>query len=282
MTIAITGASGHLGHLVINKLKARTPDADVVALARAPEKAADLGAPVREADYNKPETLDEALRGVDILLLISGTEMGARAAQHRNVIEAAKRAGVKRIVYTSVLRADTSLLNVAEDHRATEADLKASGVPYTILRNGWYMENYTGSIPGAVAGGALLGSAGDGRTSPALRADYAEAAAVALTEEGHAGKTYELAGDEAFTMRDLAAEVSRQTGKTIVYKNMPAEEYAAALTGFGLPPAVAQVIASYDVQMAKGALFDDSHQLSALIGRATTPLSLAVAEALKG
>ena len=166
---------------------------------------------MREADYAKPQTLEKALAGVDTLLLISSSEIGQRAAQHRNVIEAAKKAGVKRIVYTSLLRADASPLSLAEEHRATEADLKASGVPFTILRNGWYTENYTGSIGGALAGGAFIGSAGEGKISAAARADYADAAVAALTGEGHAGKTYELAGDEAYTLKDLAAEISRQT-----------------------------------------------------------------------
>jgi NAD(P)H dehydrogenase (quinone) len=281
MTIAITGASGQLGHLVINKLKAQGHAGDIVALARTPAKAADLGVATREADYAKPETLDRALAGVDTLLFISSSEAGQRVTQHGNVIEAAQKAGVKRIVYTSVLHADTSPLGVADEHRATEAALKASGVAYTILRNSWYTENYTGSIPGAIASGVLLGSAGDGKISSATRADFAEAAAAVLTGEGHAGKIYELAGDDAFTLSELAAEVSRQTGKTISYKNLPVADYAAALAGFGLPADVARTIAEYDVAIAQGALFDDSHHLSMLIGHPTIPLSVAVSEALK-
>ena len=279
--IAITGATGQLGRLVVNKLKAKVPAADIVALVRTPAKAADLGVTVREADYNKPETLDQALAGIDTLLLISSSEVGQRAAQHHNVIEAAKKAGVKRIVYTSLLHADTSPLGLAEEHRATEAELKASGMPFTILRNGWYTENYTGSIPGALAAGAFIGSAGNGKISSVPRADYAEAALAVLTSEGHAGKTYELASDEAYTLSDLAAEISRQTGKTIPYKDLPEAEYAAALTGVGLPEGLAQAFAGYDVSASQGALFNDSHQLSALLGRPTTPLATAVADALK-
>ena len=281
MTIAITGASGQLGHLVINDLKAQGHADDIIALARTPAKAADLGVPIREADYSKPETLGRALAGVDTLLFISSSEAGQRVTQHRNVIEAAHKAGVKRIVYTSVLHADTSPLGLAEEHRATEAALKASGVAYTILRNSWYTENYTGSIPGAIASGVLLGSAGDGKISSAMRADFAEAAVAVLIGEGHAGKIYELAGDDAFTLSELAAEVSRQTGKTISYKNLPVADYAAALAGFGLPGDVARTIAEYDVAIAQGALFGDSHQLSMLIGHPTIPLSAAVGEALK-
>jgi NAD(P)H dehydrogenase (quinone) len=281
MTIAITGATGHLGRLVVQSLTTKVPAADVVALVRSPKKAADLGVAVREADYERPDTLDRALAGIDTLLLISGPVPGLRVAQHHNVIEAAKRAGVQRIVYTSALHADTSPLDIAPDHRATEAALKASGVPYTILRHGWYTENYTGSISGALAGGALLGSAGDARISSATRADYAEAVAAVLAGAGHEGQTYELAGDQAWTLSNLAAEISRQTGRTIPYRNLPTAEYAAILTSVGLPAGLAQAIAGWDVAAAQGALFDDSQQLSRLIGRPTTPLSVAVADALK-
>lgn len=281
MTIAITGANGQLGRLVVETLKRKVPASDIVALARSPEKAADLGVATRAANYSKPETLGAALTGVDTLLLISSNEMGQRAAQHRNVIDAAKKAGVKRIVYTSLLHADTSPLSLAEEHRQTEAALKASGIAYTILRNGWYSENYTGSIGGALAGGAFIGSAGDGRISGATRLDYAEAAVAVLTGEGHEDKTYELAGDTAWTLAALAAEISKQTGKEIAYRNLPEADYAAALQGFGLPEGLAAAIAGWDVSAASDALLDDGKQLSTLIGRPTTPLSVPVAAALK-
>jgi NAD(P)H dehydrogenase (quinone) len=280
MTIAITGATGPLGRLVLDNLKEKATVGDLVALARSPEKAADLGVPVRAFDYDKAETLAPALAGVDTLLLISGPVPGVRVAQHRNVIAAAKQAGVRRVVYTSALHADTSPLDIAPDHRATEAALKASGVPYTIVRHGWYTENYTGSIPGALAGGAFLGSAGDARISSATRADYAAGDAAVLTTSGHEGKTYEFAGDEAWTLHDLAAEISRQTGRTIPYRDLPAAEYAKILTSVGLHERLARAIAGWDVAAAQGALFDDSRQLSRLIGRPTTPLATAVADAL--
>jgi len=281
MTIAITGATGQLGRLVVAKLAARVPAAQLVALVRSPAKASDLGIAAREADYARPETLSDAMAGVDTLLLISSSEVGQRAIQHRNVISAAKKAGVKRIVYTSLLHADTSPLNLAEEHRDTEAALKTAGIPFTVLRNGWYTENYTGSVKGALAGGAFIGSAGDGRISSAARADYAEAAVAVLTTQGHEGKTYELAGDGAYTLADLAAEISRQTGKSIPYKNLPEADYATALAGFGLPGWLAQAIAGWDVSAARGALFDSGRQLSKLIGRPTTPLSAVVANALE-
>lgn len=281
MKIAITGATGQLGQLVVNKLKHKISGDNIVALVRSAQKASDLGVEVREADYDKPETLNGALAGIDTLLLISGSEVGKRAVQHRNVITAAKQAGVKWISYTSILHADTSIISLAEEHRATEAELKQAGIPFTLLRNGWYTENYTNSIPGAIAGGGFIGSAGEGKISSAARADYADAAVAVLTGEGHQGKTYELAGDEAWTLRDLAAEISRQTGKNIPYVNMPEAEYGAALASFGLPEWLAHAIAGWDVAASQGALFDDSHQLSALIGRPTTPFTATVSEALQ-
>ncbi|MBO2007476.1 SDR family oxidoreductase [Hymenobacter negativus] len=281
MKIAITGATGQLGWLVVEKLKAQIPAEQIVALVRTPAKAANLGVEARAADYAQPEALEAALTGVDKLLLISSSEVGQRAVQHKNAIEAAKKTGVKHLIYTSVLHADTSPLSLADEHRTTEADLQASGIPYTILRNGWYTENYTGSVGGALAGGAFIGSARTGRISSATRADFADAAVAVLTSEGHEGKTYELAGDESYTLAELAAEISRQSGKTIPYKDLSVADYAAALTGFGLPAGFAHSLASWDADAANGALYDESRQLSQLIGRPTTPLATVVAEALK-
>lgn len=279
--IAITGATGQLGRLVVEKLIQKTPVSDIVALVRSPEKASNLAITARAADYAEPETLVAALAGVDTLLLISSSEIGKRVEQHQNVINAAKQAKVKRIVYTSLLRADTSPLSLAEEHRQTEAELRASGIEFTILRHGWYAENHTGFIPGALAASAFIGSAGAGEIAAATREDYAQAAAFVLTSEGHEGKTYELAGDTAWTLSQLAAEISRQTGKAIPYQNLPEADYAHALAGFGLPEPLARAVAGYDVSASEGALFDDSHQLSRLLGRATTSLSIAVSAALK-
>lgn len=280
MTIAITGASGQLGHLVVEQLKKKVAATDIIALVRNPEKSTDLGVTLRKADYTDPASLESALTNVDTLLLISSNEIGQRTAQHGNVIQAAKKTGVKRIVYTSLLHADTSPLSLAPEHVETEAMLKASGLVYTILRNGWYTENYTASIPGALAGGAFIGSAGNGRIASATRADYAEAAVAVLTNNGHEGKTYELAGNVAWTLGDLAVEISQQTGQDIPYKNLPEADYAAALKEIGLPESLADAIASWDTGASQNALFYDGRELSELIGRPTTSLSEAVAAAL--
>lgn len=280
MKIGVTGSTGQLGRIVIEKLKEKVAAENIVALVRNPEKAAGLGVEVLEFDYAKPENQVSVLQKVNTLLLISSNDIGQRAIQHANVIKAAKQAGVKRIVYTSLLHADTTTLSLAGEHLATEEALKASGIPYTILRNGWYTENYMGSVKGAVGAGAFIGSAGDGKMSSATRADFAEAAVVVLTSEGHGGKVYELAGDEVYTLTNLAAEISRQTGKNIPYNNLPETEYANILKSFGLPEGLAQAIASWDISVSKGDLFDDGHVISKLIGRPTTSLAKAVAEAL--
>lgn len=281
MKIGITGATGHLGRLVVNKLREKVAVGDMAALVRTPSKAADLGVEAREANYDKPETLDKALAGIDTLLLISASEIGKRTAQHHNVIEAAKRAGVKRIVYTSILHADTSPIDLAIEHSATENDIKGSGISYTFLRNGWYYENYTASIKQAIENGVIPGCAGDGKFSFATRSDYADAAVSVITKSGHENKAYELAGDNACTLGELAGEISKQTGKSVVYKNVTVNEYAAMLVSFGLPDFIAKAIAGWDVEASKGALYDDSKQLSTLIGHPTATLSRAVAEALK-
>lgn len=280
MTIAVTGATGQLGRFVIAELKKRVPTSEIIALVRNPAKAADLGVAAREADYNRPETLKTALAGVGKLLLISSSEVGKRAPQHQAVIDAAKAAGVGFIAYTSLLHADVSPLGLGVEHRATEAALKASGIAHALLRNGWYSENYAASVPGALASGAFIGSAGDGKITSAARADYAAAAAAVLTAPDAAGKVYELAGDEAYTLADLAAEISRQSGKTIPYHNLTEADYAATLIKIGLPEGLAKMLADSDTGAAKGGLFDDSHTLSKLIGRPTTPLKDVVAATL--
>ena len=283
--IVVTGATGQLGRLVINKLLQTVPAGSIVALARDPAKAADLaalGVQVRQADYTEPATLDAALAGAQKLLLISSSEVGQRVAQHRAVIDAAVRARVALLAYTSLLHADTSPLGLAIEHKGTEAMLKASGLPFVLLRNGWYTENYAASVPAALAHGAVIGSAGEGRIASAARADYAAAAAAVLTGADQAGRVYELAGDTAYTLAEFAAEIARQSGKAVVYKNLPEADHQAALVGFGLPQPLAAMLADSDVGASKAALFDTGRQLSALIGRATTPLRDTVAAALKG
>lgn len=280
MKIGVTGATGQLGRLVVESLKSKVSAETIVALVRNPEKAADLGIEARAFDYTQAENLVASLRGIDKLLLISGNEVGQRLPQHLAVIDAAKQAGVKQLFYTSILHADSSPLGLATEHLATEVAIKESGLTYTILRNGWYTENYTGSAKGAIGAGAFIGNAGEGKIASAARVDYAEAAAVVLAGEGHEGKTYELAGDEAYTLTELAAEISKQSGKTIPYNNLTEAEYAGILKSFGLPDGLAEMLANSDTGASKGGLFDDSKVLSELIGRPTTSLAKVVADAL--
>ncbi|BCG11008.1 SDR family oxidoreductase [Buttiauxella agrestis] len=281
--IAITGASGQLGQLVVEELQNTVAANQLVAIVRNPAKIqslADRGVQVRAASYEDKAALVKALNGVEKLLLISSSEVGQRAVQHRNVIEAAKEAGVKLIAYTSVLHADSSPLGLAEEHVATEKMLQESGVPFVLMRNGWYTENYLASVPPALQHGAFIGSAGEGKIASATRADYAAAAAKVMTLDNQAGKVYELAGDYGWTLSELTAELTKQSGKTVVYQNLPEGDFKAALLGAGLPEGLAAMLANSDIGASKGGLFDDSHQLSALIGRPTTPLAESIRAAL--
>ena len=283
--IVVTGATGKLGRLVVDGLLKKVSASEIVAAVRSPEKAAELkarGVQVREADYSRPETLRAAFEGAEKVLLISSSEVGRRVAQHTAVIDAAKAAGVTLLAYTSLLHADTTTLVLAPEHKATEEALKASGVPYVLLRNGWYLENHTENLGPALQHGAVLGAAKDGKFSSAARADYAAAAVAVLTGEGFANKTFELAGDAAYTLTELAAEVSKQSGKTVVYRDLPVAEYAGVLTGFGLPEPIAQMLGKADEGAAKGELESDSRDLQTLMGRPTTALAEAVSVALDG
>jgi NAD(P)H dehydrogenase (quinone) len=281
----VTGASGQLGRLVIDGLLKTVPASQIGVLVRSEKAAAEFaarGLRVHNGDYSHPDSLKAAFAGADRALLISSSEIGQRTAQHRNAIEAAKQAGVKLLAYTSLLHADTSPLGLAEEHRQTEAALKASGVPHALLRNGWYSENYAASIPAALAHGAVLGSANAGRIASAARADYAAAAVRVLTAaEPQAGRIYELAGDASYTLAEFAAELSKQSGKAVAYRDLPQADYEAALVGAGLPGPFAALLADSDAGAAKGALFDDSHTLSQLIGRPTTPIAATISAALK-
>ena len=277
--IAITGATGQLGRLVIEQLLKTVPANQIVAIVRNPAKAEALsqqGIVVHQGDYTDQAALTTALKGVEKLLLISSSEVGQRATQHQNVINAAKAAGVTFIAYTSLLHADNSPLGLHVEHVATEKALATSGIPYALLRNGWYTENYLASAPPALEHGVFIGAAGEGKIASATRADYAAAAAKVVSEEGHAGKIYELAGDSAWTLSELAAELSKQSGKPVVYQNMSEADFAAALKSVGLPAGLADMLADSDVGASKGGLFDDSHTLSKLIGRPTTSLAESV------
>lgn len=274
-TIAVTGATGHLGGLTIDAILARGVAAsDVLAIVRDPAKAARLpeGVRVAEASYEDQAALTAALTGVDTLLFVSGSEPGKRAAQHRNVVAAAQEAGVGFIAYTSLLDADTSALSLAEEHVITEKLLADSGIDHAVLRNGWYWENYASALSGAAASGEFHGAAGEGLVSGAARKDYAEAAAVVGTTPGHAGKVYELAGDPALSYPQIAEGIAEVTGRPVVYVNQSEAAYADQLASHGLPQEVAQMLAGWDTAIAGGALFSTSTDLADLIGRPSTSL----------
>lgn len=280
-TIGITGATGQLGRKVIASLSDKLAHEQIVAIVRDPAKAADLGVQARPGDYGDRAGLEQAFAGLDSLLLISSSSLTTRQAEHANVIDAAKRAGVRRLVYTSLLHAEHWGIRFADDHLATERWLQDSGLDFTILRNGWYWENHSAGLAQALTHGGLVGSTGEARISWAARQDYADAAAAVLTQIGHAGKTYELAGDSAYTLADLAAETARQAGRSFGYRDLPEAEYAAFLESVGLPPPLAAMLAEIDRRgVAKGALADEGLTLSRLIGRPTTTLQAAVAAAL--
>ena len=282
--IAVTGASGHLGRHVIAALLTKTDAVNIIALVRNPEAVADLadkGVTVRKADYDDPASYDEALRGVDKLLLISSSAVGQREAQHKTVIDAAKANGVKLIAYTSLLKADSSPMMLAAEHVATEKYLAASGLPHVLLRNGWYNENYTENLAPVLEHGVVAGHAGEGRVAPASRADYALAAAVVLTSaDEQAGKIYELAGDEDFTLALYAEAVSAAVGKPVAYADMGFDELVQMLIGAGVPEGFAQVLADSDAGIKNGWLNERSKTLSSLIGRATTPIAQSIKAAL--
>ncbi len=284
MSIVVTGATGHLGRLAVEALLARgVPAEQIVATGRRIEALADLqhrGVTVRRADYTDPTSLRAAFIGAEKLLLVSSSEVGQRLSQHRNVIAAAKDAGVRLIAYTSFPHADTSTMPLATEHRATEQALAESGVPHVVLRNGWYTENYTDQLSTYLQHG-IVGSASTGRVSAAPRADFAAAAAAVLTEEGHEGAVYELGG-EAFTMTELAAAVSTATGQDVTYTDVPVEQYTQILVAAGLPAPVAAVYADSDRGVATGEHYIEGNDLEKLIGRAPTPMADAVTRAVAG
>jgi NAD(P)H dehydrogenase (quinone) len=281
---AITGATGQLGRLVINELLASVAADQIVALVRDPSKARDLaakGVTVREADYERPDTLVLALANAHRVLLISSDAVGVRARQHQAVIDAAKAAGVELLAYTSMLHADVTPAKLAAEHKATEDAIVASGVPAVILRNGWYTENHLMGLHHALEHGAMVGAAGNGRFSSAARADYAAAAAKVLTADGQAGKVHELAGDQAYTLAEFAAELSQQAGKPIEYRDLAESDYKRVLLSAGLPEPLADALADEDIASRNDVLFDDGHVLSALIGRPTTPMRDTIAEVVR-
>ena len=282
---ALTGATGRLGRLVLDELLARMEPQRIVAFARDPAQlldAAERGVVVRAADYDVPQSLLAGFRGIERLLFISASEVGRRERQHRAVIDAARTAGVRFIAYTSILHADRSPIKLAQEHRATESAIQASGIPYALLRHGWYSENFTAWAPSEIARGTVIGSAGDGLFSSAARADFAAAAAAVLTDETIRNQTFELAGDDAFTLSQYASELSAASGKPVRYVDMPVPAYRDELTRIGLPLEVATMLAESNGKAAQGALFDQGRALSRLIGRPTTPMRDTIREVVSG
>ncbi|MET9590837.1 SDR family oxidoreductase [Streptomyces sp. NPDC006516] len=283
MSIVVTGATGQLGRLVVERLLAEVPAESIAAVVRDKEKAAPLaarGVEIRVADYDRPETLAGAFRAGDRVLLVSADQVGRRIPQHTAVIDAAKAAGVAQLAYTGVLGGPDADFELAAEHKETERLILDSGIPHTFLRNGWYTENYTANLAPVLEHGAVVANAGEGRIASATRGDYAAAAAAVLTGEGHLGATYELSGDTAWSLAEYAAVVSEATGKEIVYNNVPAATHQEILVGAGLPEPFAAILVDVDAAIERGLLAGTSGDLARLIGRPTTPLAETVAEAL--
>ncbi|MFJ2583581.1 SDR family oxidoreductase [Streptomyces sp. NPDC087538] len=283
MSIVVTGATGELGRLVVEQLLATVPASGIAAVVRDAEKAAPLaarGVELRVADYDRPESLKEAFRAGDRVLLISGSEVGRRVPQHTAVIDAAKAAGVAQLAYTGILGGPAADFRLAAEHKVTEQLILDSGLPHTFLRNGWYTENYTANLTPVLEHGAVVANAGEGQIASATRADYAAAAAAVLTGEGHIGAAYELSGDVAWSLAEYAAEISRATGKEIAYRNVPAATHQEILVGAGVPEFFAEILVDVDEAIARGLLAGTSGDLARLIGRPTTPLAETVAAAV--
>ncbi|MEV3997143.1 SDR family oxidoreductase [Streptomyces halstedii] len=283
MSIVVTGATGALGRLVVEHLLATVPAERITAVVRDKEKAAEAaarGVEIRVADYDRPETLADAFRAGDRVLLISGSEVGRRVAQHTAVIDAAKAAGVAQLAYTGILGGPDADFLLAAEHKETERLILASGLPHTFLRNGWYTENYTANLAPVLAHGAVVGNAGDGRIASASRADFAAAAVAVLTGEGHLGAAYELSGDTAWSLDEYAAQVAAATGKEITYSRVPAAAHQEILVGAGVPEAFATILVDVDEAIGRGLLAGTSGDLARLIGRPTTPLADTVASAV--
>jgi NAD(P)H dehydrogenase (quinone) len=281
MTILVTATSGPFGRAVVQSLLAAgVPASDIRAGARTIDKAADLGVEVVHLDYSDPASIGTALVGVDSLLLVSGSEVGQRVAQHSNVIEAAAAAGVSHLVYTSAPAATTSALVLAPEHKATEEAIAASGIPATILRNSWYTENYVSVVEQARSTGEIVSSVGEGRVASASRADYAQAAAEVLTSPEHVGATYELSGDVAWTFTELAGVATELVGSPVTYRSVTPEEHAEYLAAAGLDAGTVGFIVALDGNIRDGLLAVTTGDLSRIIGRPTTPLAEGLREAL--
>ncbi|MGO4692449.1 NAD(P)H-binding protein [Glaciibacter sp. 2TAF33] len=283
MTVVVTGATGHLGRLIVESLLARGVAAErIVAGGRRLDKLDDLserGVRVARVDYSDEASLAAAFAAADTLVLVSGSEVGSRIGQHQAAVDAARAAGIRRIVYTSAPHADSTTLVLAPEHIATENLIRESGLAFTFLRNGWYSENYLGALYQAATTGEIVASVGDARVASASRADFAEAAAAVVIGDGHDGAVYELTGDHAWDFAELAEAASEVLGTPVVYRSVTPEEHEAELIAAGLPTGTAGFIVALDGNIRDGLLAHTPGDLARLIGRPTTPLAEALGAA---
>ena len=239
MSIVITGASGQLGRLTAELVLARVPASEVTLTTRRPEALSDFvgrGARVRQADFDRPETLAEAFAGGERLLLISADVVGRRVAQHRAAIEAAREVGVRHVAYTSYLNpvAENPAV-ITPDHRDTEEALRESGLAWTALRNAFYAEYQVPAGAQAIATGQLIHNNGEGRIAYVSREDCAAAAAAVLTTEGHEGKAYDITGPESLSFAEAAERISAATGREIRHVDVPPEAARQGMLSSGMP-----------------------------------------------
>lgn len=276
-TLLVTGASGQLGRLVLDSLLAsgKSP-ASIIATTRDTAKLADYAAKgviVRLADFDDAASLDAAFAGADKVLIISTDALdqpGKRLAQHKAAVAAAKEAGAKHILYTSMPQPDDSLVTFAPDHLGTEEAIKATGIPYTILRDGWYAENLFMSLPHALETGSWYTSTGEGRIAHITRADTAAAIAGAVLKAGNESKTYTLTGTKSRTAEEIAAIVSAATGKPLKVVHVTDAQLAEGLKAAGLPEGFIPTIVSFDANTREGKIASVTSDAETLSGRKPT------------
>ncbi|WP_139488824.1 SDR family oxidoreductase [Brevibacillus dissolubilis] len=284
MKLLVTGATGKLGSKVVEALLKTVPTSQLAVSVRNPEKAEHLraqGVEVRHGDFDHPETLDAAFAGIDRLLIISADgDNETRIRQHTHAVEAAARAKVGFIAYTSLGNATESQLFLAATHQATEAAILKTGIPYSFLRNNWYLENETASIQAVMAGAPWLTSAGSGKVGWAPRQDYAEAAAAVLAGDGHENTTYELSGP-LLTQEELASALGTVLGKEVSVQQVDDATYADVMKGAGVPDFVIPILVAIQQGIREGSLEIESNDFEKLLGRPVTPINEALGQLVR-